>query len=149
MRKSGNRGERAIDFVDMDERGLRSIEQENPIAVNLGNTGMSVDERYHLEDYEYRWVRTEVRGANDYRFESSMSEGWRPVPRDRVSDVGYCDPLDRNPNSKNYICFKDVIYMERPRRLGMDTARKQREKTDNATRAIGNVVQNDNLFARN
>lgn len=65
------------------------------------------------EGYSYKWVRKDVRGQEDYRVEECVTEGWVPVPADRLE--GFCpDPLDRNPLSKKFKTYKDLMLVERP-----------------------------------
>ncbi len=65
------------------------------------------------EGYSYKWVRKDVRGQDDYRVEEVTAEGWEPVAADRLE--GFCpDPLDRNPLSKKFKTYKDLMLVERP-----------------------------------
>jgi len=65
------------------------------------------------DGYSYAYVRKDIRGQEDFRVEEMASRGWTLVPADRAPGLTL-DPLDRNPLSKKYICYKDVILMERP-----------------------------------
>ena len=65
------------------------------------------------EGYSYRYVNISSEGEENYRVEEMMARGWTPVPVDRAAKFAV-DPLGRNPMSKKYICYKDVVLMERP-----------------------------------
>lgn len=65
------------------------------------------------EGYTQAWVRKSVRGEDDFRVEEMVAKGWTPVPASRSPGLSL-DPLNRNPLSKNFICYKDVLLMERP-----------------------------------
>lgn len=65
------------------------------------------------EGHSYAWVRKDVRGEADSRVEEMASKGWAPVPADRAPSFAL-DPLDRNPLSKKFFCYKDLLLMERP-----------------------------------
>lgn len=65
------------------------------------------------EGYTQAWVRKSVRGEDDFRVEEMVARGWTPIPSSRCPGLSL-DPLNRNPLSKNFICYKDVLLMERP-----------------------------------
>lgn len=65
------------------------------------------------EGHSYAWVRKEIRGKDDFRVEEMASKGWQPVPADRAPNFAF-DPLDRNPLSKRFVTYKDLLLMERP-----------------------------------
>lgn len=132
---------------DKDERGLRDIEKTNPVP-EYSHNDLSVNPKYFRDGYEYRWIRTDIRGVSDYRFESCMAEGWQVVPRDRVLGTDFQDPLGRNPHAKNFLCNKDTILMERPAHFGREEEERQRKKTESATNAVRTVVEDDNIFGR-
>jgi hypothetical protein len=65
------------------------------------------------DGYSYRWVNTDIKGAETYQVETRGAQGWTLVPADRAPS--YCfDPLNRNPTFKDYIRHKDVVLMECP-----------------------------------
>ena len=65
------------------------------------------------DGYSYRWVNIAIKGEENYNIDKKASRGWRLVPKDRASGISF-DPLNRNPLSESYICYKDVVLMERP-----------------------------------
>lgn len=65
------------------------------------------------DGYSYRWVNIAIRGETNYNIDKKAARGWKLVPKDRASNMSF-DPLNRNPLSKDYICYKDVVLMERP-----------------------------------
>jgi hypothetical protein len=65
------------------------------------------------EGYSYYWAAKDIRGEENYEVERLAAKGWTLVPTDRAPEYSF-DPLKRNPLSSEYICYKDVILMERP-----------------------------------
>lgn len=65
------------------------------------------------EGYSYYWAPKGVRGEENFEVERLAARGWTLVPVDRAPSYSF-DPLKRNPLSEKYICYKDVILMERP-----------------------------------
>lgn len=65
------------------------------------------------DGFTYRWVNTGIKGEENYRMDEMASKGWVLVKVDRNPGLTF-DPLGRNPLSKEYICYKDVVLMERP-----------------------------------
>lgn len=65
------------------------------------------------DGYSYAWIRKSIRDEDDFRVEQMASRGWTPVPSSRAPGFSL-DPLDRNPLAKNFICYKDLLLMERP-----------------------------------
>ena len=74
---------------------------------------LSVPEAVKRDGYSYAWVRKDIRGQEDFRVEEMAAKGWTLVPADRAPGIAL-DPLERNPLSRKYLCYKDLILMERP-----------------------------------
>ncbi len=74
---------------------------------------LDVPEGVKKEGFSYAWVRKSIRGEDDYRVEQMAARGWTPVPADRCPGMSL-DPLNRNVLSKEFVCYKDVLLMERP-----------------------------------
>lgn len=74
---------------------------------------LMVPDQVKKEGYNYSWVRKEVKGEADYRVEEASTKGWTPVPVDRAGNFAH-DPLERNPLSKRFVTYKDLLLMERP-----------------------------------
>lgn len=65
------------------------------------------------EGFSYYWAPKGIRGEENYEVERLAAQGWTLVPVSRAPTYSF-DPLKRNPLSTEYICYKDVILMERP-----------------------------------
>ena len=65
------------------------------------------------DGFTQAWVRKSVRGEDDFRVEEMVARGWTPVPASRCPGLAL-DPLGRSPLSQKFVCYKDVILMERP-----------------------------------
>jgi len=74
---------------------------------------LSIPDGVKKDGYSYAFVRKDIRGQDDFRVEEMAAKGWTLVPAERAKGITF-DPLERNPLSKKYICYKDVILMERP-----------------------------------
>jgi hypothetical protein len=74
---------------------------------------LDIPDSVKKDGYSYRWVNTSIKGEQNYRIDEMVAKGWTLVPVDRNPNVVY-DPLGRNPLSSQYICYKDVVLMERP-----------------------------------
>ena|ERR1043165_2073622 len=62
------------------------------------------------DGYTYYWANKD---SDTYEVERLMRKNWTLVPIDRAPN--YCaDPLKRNPLAEQYICYRDMILMERP-----------------------------------
>ena len=94
------------------ESELRSHEMRDDYDMDYVSP-LRVPEGVKKEDYSYRWVNTGIKGEENYRIDEMASKGWVLVPVDRSPGITF-DPLGRNPLSKQYICYKDVVLMERP-----------------------------------
>lgn len=74
---------------------------------------LHVPEEVRRPGYDYYYVRTDVKGTNDHRLEEMINfKGWSPVPAERLKSYK-SDPLGRNKLTKDFICFKDVMLLER------------------------------------
>lgn len=94
-RESETRAHNMRDDYDMDYHSPLDIPE------SVKKPGMS-----------YRWVNTSIKGKENYRIDEMAARGWTLVPVDRNPGSAF-DPLGRNPLSKQYICYKDVVLMER------------------------------------
>jgi len=74
---------------------------------------LEVPESVKKDGFSYAWVRKSAGGEDDFRVEEMAQRGWTPVPAERCVQLSL-DPLNRNPLSKNFVCYKDVLLMERP-----------------------------------
>lgn len=99
------------------------------------------------EGYSYAYVRREIKGQDDYRVEEMAAQGWTLVPAERASNYSF-DPLDRNPLSKKYFCYKDVILMERPESLCKRKEQKFNEENANKIKSLRGVSNDIGGFAR-
>ena len=66
------------------------------------------------EGKSYRWVRTGIKGQEDWRFDEAERQGWEAVPSSR-SPFKATDALKRK-RYNDFITYKDTILMERPER---------------------------------
>ena len=87
-----------------DMREIYDTDYTSPLSIPPG---------VKKDGYAYRWVNTGIKGAESYRVEEMAARGWSIVPADRAPGFTF-DPLDRNPMYKKFICYKDVVLMERP-----------------------------------
>lgn len=63
------------------------------------------------EGHSYYWASKSE--YSNYEVEALMAARWILVPIDRAPN--YCsDPLKRNPLAEKYVCYRDLILMERP-----------------------------------
>ena len=94
------------------ESELRSHEMRDDYDMDYVSP-LRVPEGVKKDGFSYRWVNTGIKGEENYRIDEMASKGWALVPVDRSPGITF-DPLGRNPLSKQYICYKDVVLMERP-----------------------------------
>ena len=99
---------------------------------------LRVPDSLKKDGYVYRWVNTGIRGRETYRLDEMVSKGWALVPKDRSSGLCF-DPLGRNPLSKQYICYKDVILMERPKTFSDRERQNLYKKNDDKIRSLRGV----------
>jgi len=98
------RNNREVETRAHEMREVYDTEYTSPLAIPPG---------VKKDGYSYRWVNTGIKGVENHRVEEMAAKGWTIVPADRAP--GFCfDPLERNPMYKKFICYKDVILMERP-----------------------------------
>jgi len=99
------------------------------------------------EGYSYHFVNTAIKGDNTFRVEEMAAKGWTPVPADRSSRA-VLDPLDRNPLSKKYISYKDVILMERPEIYSKKETAAFNHLNNNKIRSLRGVSNDIGSFGR-
>ena len=98
------------------------------------------------EGYSYYWCPKDTKGMENYEVERLAAQGWSLVPVDRAPS--YCvDPLKRNPLSTQYICYKDVILMERPEIFSKQATERFNALNENRLRSLRHV-QDDRGDAR-
>lgn len=108
------------------------------------NSPLDIPDSVKKEGMAYRWVNTSIKGEENYRIDEMVNRGWTLVPVDRSPSQTY-DPLGRNPLSKQYICYKDVVLMERPsiysdrERARLDEINRNKIKS---LRGVSNDVHN-------
>lgn len=114
---------------------------------NMNNTSaLDVPASAKREGYANAWVRKDLRGEMDGRVEEMAAKGWELVPADRVKNSAL-DPLDRNPLAKKYICFKDLILMERPEELSRRETESNNRFNANKIRSLRGVSNDIGSFA--
>jgi hypothetical protein len=94
------------------KRSMRREEMRPQIHMDYLSP-LEIPHSMRKEGYSYAWIRKSIRGEDDFRVEQMAARGWTPVPSSRCPALSF-DPLDRNPLSKNFICYKDLLLMERP-----------------------------------
>lgn len=99
------------------------------------------------EGYVYHWARKDIRGESDYRIEVLSSQGWTPVPMDRINNA-FADPLERNPMSTKFSVFKDVLLMERPEIYSKKAAEQFNELNANKLKSLRGVSNDISGFAK-
>lgn len=101
-----------------NNRSTREEETRNDEMLESYNMGyvspLSVPPGVQKEGFSYYWAPKGIRGEEDYEVERLAAQGWTLVPASRAPAGYSLDPLKRNPLSTEYICYKDVILMERP-----------------------------------
>ncbi len=118
------RKDREVETRVHEMREVYDTEYTSPIAIPPG---------VKKDGYSYRWVNTGIKGAENHRVEEMAAKGWTLVPADRAPGFSF-DPLERNPMSKKFICYKDVILMERPEHF-------LKRETDNFHRLNDNKIK--------
>jgi len=108
---------------------------------------LSIPPGVKKEGYSYAFVRKEIKGQDDFRVEEMAAKGWTPVPADRAPNYSF-DPLDRNPLSKKYICYKDVLLMERPDIFSKKETERFNEHNANKIKSLRGVSNDIGSFAR-
>jgi hypothetical protein len=107
------------------ERGNRDLNKTLDLASN------EIDPRYFRPGYDYRMVRMNISGEDDYNLEGYLTKGWTLVPKNRVKDANhYQDPFGRDSMTKDYVCRKDCILVERDKELGDIEKTKQYHTID-------------------
>lgn len=99
------------------------------------------------EGYSYYWASKGVRGEEDFEVERLAAKGWTLVPVDRAPAYSF-DPLKRNPLSAEYICYKDVILMERPEVFSKRETAAFNELNANKIKSLRGVSNDIGSFAR-
>lgn len=125
------------------ESDLRSHAMRDDYDMNYISP-LDIPASVEKDGYSYRWVNTSIKGEENYRIDEMAAKGWTLVPVDRSPNIAF-DPLGRNPLSKQYICYKDVVLMERPavysdrERARLDTINRNKIKS---LRGVSNDVGN-------
>lgn len=102
------------------------------------------------EGYSYYWVSKDVKGMENYEVERLAAKGWTLVSSDRAPSYAL-DPLKRNPLSSQYLCYKDVILMERPEVYSQQETAKFNALNENklsSLRRTVDIADDVNVFAK-
>lgn len=99
------------------------------------------------EGYVYRWVSRHYKGEENFRIEEMAAQGWTIVPSDRASKVDL-DPLNRNPLSKQYFCYKDLILMELPEVYAKQRDARFNEMNANKIKSLRGVSNDMGNFTK-
>jgi hypothetical protein len=129
-RESETRAHEQRDHYDMD--------YVSPLAIPRGVA---------KDGYSYAYVRKDIKGQDDFRVEDMAAKGWTPVPADRAPGYSF-DPLNRNPLSKLYITYKDVLLMERPEEYSKRETQRFNEYNANRVRSLRGVSNDLGGFAK-
>lgn len=108
---------------------------------------LSIPAGVKKEGYSYAFVRKEIRGQDDFRVEEMAAKGWTPVPADRYPSHIF-DPLERNPLSKKFITYKDLILMERPEKYSKQETIRFNELNANKIKSLRGVTNDLSGFAK-
>lgn len=132
------RNTREVEIREHEMREIYDIDYMSPLSIPPG---------VKKDGYSYRWVNTEVRGMETRRVEECAARGWTCVPAERAPN--YCfDPLDRNPLYKKFICYKDVVLMERPEIYCKKATENLHRLNDNKLKSLTGVSNDIGSFAR-
>ena len=129
-REAEKRSHEMLDTYDLD--------YANPLSLPAG---------VEKEGYVYHWARKDIRGESDYRIEVLSSQGWTPVPADRMNKA-FIDPLGRNPHADKFSVFKDVLLMERPAEYSKRATAKFNAHNENKLKSLRGVSNDMGGFAR-
>jgi hypothetical protein len=128
-REAETRSHEMLEIYDLD--------YANPLSIPPGVA---------KEGYVYHWARKDIRGESDYRVEVLASQGWTPVPTERMNKA-FVDPLGRNPLAQQFSVFKDVLLMERPEMLSKRATAKFNELNANKLKSLRGVSNDIGSFA--
>ena len=95
-----------------EERITRDDVMREEFSMNY-TSPLDIVERIREDGMNYRWARRTTQGQDDFRIEELSLQGWTPVPASKAPRFT-ADPLNRNPLSKEFITYKDVLLMQRP-----------------------------------
>lgn len=129
-REAETRSHEMLEMYDLD--------YANPLSIPPGVA---------KEGYVYHWARKDIRGESDYRVEVLCSQGWTPVPMERMNKA-FVDPLGRNPLSAQFSVFKDVLLMERPEILSKRATQQFNELNANKLKSLRGVSNDIGSFAK-
>lgn len=65
------------------------------------------------DGYRYYWAAREIAGKPTFEVEEMCARGWELVPKERCTSYNF-DPLKRHPFASQYICYNELILLERP-----------------------------------
>lgn len=132
------RKDREVEMRTHEMREVYDSEYTSPLSIPPG---------VKKDGYSYRWVNTGIKGAENHRVEEMASKGWTIVPAERAP--GFCfDPLGRNPMYKQFICYKDVILMERPEVYCKQATDAFNKYNDNRIKSLRGVSNDIGSFSR-
>lgn len=134
--QSRNKEARKLESVatrDNQTREHESNEQYNMEYISP----LKVPDYVKKEGYSYAWVNSGINGDN-FNVESMAKKHWTLVPADRAPHLSL-DPLGRNPISKDYISYKDVVLMERPSIYCDQEAKVQAEYNKEKLKSLSGV----------
>jgi hypothetical protein len=131
-------------------RSTREEETRNDEMLPTYNMGyvnpLSLPPGVQKEGFSYYWAPKGIRGEENYEVERLAAQGWTLVPVSRAPSYSF-DPLKRNPLSAEYICYKDVILMERPKIFSEKETAAFNELNANKIKSLRGVSNDLGSFA--
>jgi len=115
-----------------------SMEYVSPLALPPGVA---------RDGYSYRAVNTNIKGEPNYRVESLATQGWELVPASRCKKRN-SDPLGRNAAHKEYLAYKDVIFMEIPTHIFKARENAFHQKTTQVVKKLHGVSNDIGSFSK-
>jgi hypothetical protein len=132
------RNNREIETRTHEMREVYDTEYTSPLAIPPG---------VKKDGYSYRWVNTGIKGAENHRVEEMAAKGWTVVKADRAPGFSF-DPLGRNPLNQQFICYKDVILMERPEEYCKNATRVFNKFNDDRIKSLRGVSNDIGSFSK-
>lgn len=109
---------------------------------------LHVPEHVKKPGYDYYWPARSIRGEATSQVDDLLRKGWTLVPADRFKNVIH-NPLNAaDAVAKQFVCYKDVILMERPEEFGIREKKAFYAKNENKMRNLRGVTSDTGSFSR-
>lgn len=131
------RASREMESRENELRNNYSMEYVSPLTLPPGLA---------KDGYSYHWACREIKGEPTYEVERLAAKGWTLVPVDRAPNYS-TDPLNRRPLSSQYLCYQDVILMERPEVFSQRETDHFNQRNENALKSLRGVSNDLGSFS--